>query len=311
MFFIFEILFQLLFVFDSRLAKQPLIFYNAYCDQEYWNKATSNILVSKKLIYHPILSLKNKSMNVPNSFDKMVNEKTQYEENNYIFYGSSFVDHRFFREYLLKNNIINKNYAVSSYGLDQIYLSYKLTASHYKNKTIILGFLLEDLDRSIFYKRDYNKVKLVKNKNNFQLTNIPVDLQKTHKKKFDIYTYRLIRNFLNLTQTGFDPRLSQCLMEEKIKIFDFILNDIKNIAKINNQNISVILFNFFNDFNGNPSWRYEFITKYLQKNKIKYFDSLKILENSSTKNSESIRNYYGDDLHYNMKGFTHLLDSFF
>ena len=49
-----------------------------------------------------------------------------------------------------------------TYGLDQIYLSYKLTSHQNVNKTIIIGFLLEDLDRSLFSKRDYSKVKYAK-----------------------------------------------------------------------------------------------------------------------------------------------------
>ena len=33
-------------------------------------------------------------------------------------------------------------------------------SSYSQNRTIVIGFLLEDLDRSIFKKRDYEKVSL-------------------------------------------------------------------------------------------------------------------------------------------------------
>ena len=43
---LFEVMFQLLFVFDLKFIKQPILFYNGYCDQKYWN------MMDKKKIFN-------------------------------------------------------------------------------------------------------------------------------------------------------------------------------------------------------------------------------------------------------------------
>ena len=158
--FIFELIFQFLIFFNFKYVKIPDLFYNGYCEQKYWNFNEKIIKFNSKTEYHPILTFVKKNLNIPNSINEQVSvENSYFDESQISLYGSSYINHKDFKSLLVNNvNFEFKNYALNSYGLDQIYLSYKLTAHLNQNKTIVIGFLLEDLDRSIFIKRDYEKL---------------------------------------------------------------------------------------------------------------------------------------------------------
>ena len=118
-----------------------------------------------------------------------------------------------------------KNYALSSYGLDQIYLSYKLTAHLNQNRSIIIGFLLEDLDRSIFHRRDYEKVIFKRENGKFRMKNTPVNIKKPQKSALDLYLFRFLINFYSLIKNNFDPRLDDCKKDYKTNLLNFYLKD--------------------------------------------------------------------------------------
>ena len=101
---------------------------------------------------------------------------------------------------LKKNHFLlspNNNYSLSSYGLDQILLSYQLTSRVHKDKFIIFGFLMEDLDRVIFDKRNYPKIKFKYQDGIFVKSNTPI-VEKQKKLNIDLYIYRFIKNFIFL-----------------------------------------------------------------------------------------------------------------
>ena len=62
----------------------------------------------------------------------------------------------------------------------------------------IFGFLLEDLDRSIFYKREYQKALFVLENDKFQLKNVPIEQNIKEKKINDFYLFRFLHNFYEL-----------------------------------------------------------------------------------------------------------------
>ena len=149
--FIFELIFQFLIFFNFKYVKIPDLFYNGYCNQKYWNFNDKKIKFDSETEYHPILSYVKKDLNIPSSLDKQTYiENSYFDENQISLYGSSYINHKEFKSLISNNsNFEFKNYALNSYGLDQIYLSYKLTAHMNQNRIIVIGFLLEDLDRSI------------------------------------------------------------------------------------------------------------------------------------------------------------------
>ena len=142
--FIFEIIFQLLSFSNSNLIKKPILFFNPYCDQAYWSYQKQSKINNNNYKYHPILSLINKNNPIPINIKDTSNNTIISDET--IFYGSSFIDHSYFKRNFPKNI----NYAVKSYGLDQIFQSYILTKHKHYGDTIIIGFVVEDLDRVLF-----------------------------------------------------------------------------------------------------------------------------------------------------------------
>ena len=77
--------------------------------------------------------------------------------------------------------------------------------------------LLEDLDRSLFSKRDYSKVKYAKKNQKFIISELPKKNYEV-KRENDIYLYRFIRNFTILLQNEFDQDIVSVKLNSK-KIF--------------------------------------------------------------------------------------------
>ncbi len=307
---IFELIFQICFFFNFSFIKKPDLYYNGFCDQKYWHLVDNSISFQNNTKYHPILTIIKKNIFIP---EKLKNgsdtESKTGTKKDISIYGSSYNNHNDFIAHFNNSNINFQNYALESYGLDQIYLSYKLTAHLNKNKTILIGFLLEDLDRSIFSKREYNKVKFSKIDNIFEIKNIPIDLKKEIKFNFDFYLFRFLKNFYNLISSDFDPRQSKCKIEIKKDLFIYFLNEIEKLSKLNNQKIIVITYNLKQDLINKPSWRYKFIKDQLKERNITHIDSYKILKNKSSNNLENIDSFFGNDLHNNYLSFGFIFDA--
>ena len=311
--FIFELIFQFLIFFNFKYVKIPDLFYNGYCNQKYWNFNDKKIKFDSETEYHPILSYVKKDLNIPSSLDKQTYiENSYFDENQISLYGSSYINHKEFKSLISNNsNFEFKNYALNSYGLDQIYLSYKLTAHMNQNRIIVIGFLLEDLDRSIFDKRDYEKVIFRKKNGDFILDNTPVENDKPNNFSFDLYLFRFLGNFYSLFKNDFDPRLDDCKKNYKIDLFNFYLNDMKKISKKFNQKLVFVTFNLKEDLIKEPTWRYNEVKNALEENNITHIDSLTILRNKSENNIEEINTYFGLDKHNNIKSFAFIIEDLF
>ena len=195
--------------------------------------------------------------------------------------------------------------------MDQIFLSYKLTAHQNQNRTIVIGFLLEDLDRSIFKYRDYEKVLFKRDKNKFALTNIPVNLEEKKSFFLDFYLFRFFLNFYNLIKNDFDPRLDNCHITKKKDLLNYYIEEILKISKIYNQKIVFITFNWKEDLIKKPTWRYKETRDLFLKHNIANIDSYKILKEKSLNNREEIIKYFGSDKHNNKLSFRFIVDKLF
>ena len=309
---IFESIFQILFFFDFKLIKRPILYYNGYCDQKYWNLYDEKMEFSENVTEHPILSYKKNSVFIPNEFQVKKIIKENFVKDNIALYGSSYINHKILRSLLSKyENIKFENYALESYGLDQIYLSYMLTSHLNQNRFIIIGFLLEDLDRSIFYKREYQKALFYINENTLNLKNIPIDHNRKLKNNKDFYLFRFTNNFYNLIKNKFDPRMDKCLIKEKKKIFSYFFENIKKESKKFNQKLIVITFNLQEDITKKTSWRHEFVKNYFKESNIKHIDSLEVMNKKIKENSENVELYFGRDRHNNKRSYEYILNEFY
>ena len=142
--------------------------------------------------------------------------------------------------------------------------------------------LLEDLDRSLFHFRDYQKAKFVLRDKKFYLDNIPVNLNLKANKVYDFYLYRFLKNFYNLLINDFDPRNSKCLISYKKDLFEYFLTNISKEAKNLIKNY-LCYIQFQEDLRKDTNWRYEYIANYFIKNNIKHIDSLKVMKRNYLK----------------------------
>ena len=310
--FLFEVMFQIFFILNLKFIKQPILFYNGYCDQKYWNMIDMQMKFNEDFLPHPILSYQKEGIFIPNNFigDNSI-EKSIFSNKEISFYGDSYMNHPEVKKIISNFKGINfTNYAFESYGLDQIYLNYKLTGHLNQNRTIVFGFLLEDLDRSIFKFREYHKAIFVQKDGEFVLSNSPVKQNVDVKRNNDFYLFKFLHNFYKLIKNDFDPRLSKCKIDYKKNLFNYFFNDIQSDAKKFNQKIIVITFNLKEDLRKKPSWRYEFIKDYLSENNIVHIDSLQIMQRKSDIYSESFENYFGTDDHNNKKSFEYIFAEF-
>ena len=310
--FIFELIFQSLIFLNLKYVKIPDLYYNGYCDQKYWNFNPRPITFKNKTKYHPLLSYIKSDLDIPNSEIKnTIIENKLFNNNDISFYGSSYINHEDFKSLnSQKDNFNFKNYALNSYGLDQIFLSYKLTAHMNQNRTIVIGFLLEDLDRSIFTKRDYEKVRFELENDKFVMKNIPIDTNKKEGFKTDFYLFKFLTNFYNLIKNDFDPRHNACKKNYKSELLKFYLKEIDKLSKTYNQKLIFITFNLEEDLIKNPTWRYDLVTNFLKKMDFIHIDSYKILKDISSNNDE-IKSYFGLDKHNNKKSFKYIVDELF
>ena len=291
-----EFLFQIIFLLNISFFKKPILFFNPYCEQSYWDNVKKSTFDEEIFSYHPILTMIKKKNQTAFNFNNI--DYPSPKKNDLVFYGSSFIDHKYFIPYFSKS----MNYAVKSYGLDQIFKSYDITKNYHLNDVIIFGFLLEDLDRVLFNKRNFPKLKYQKYKNDYQLTNVPIKLDYEENKKITSYSYNLIKNLIFLFLNDYDYKKSNCKIDIKKNLFKFFINGIiENVYK-SNQKLIFITFNFKDDIvKGN--WRHDFIKEQLSLKNIIHLDTKEILQKHMKNNNLQPIDYYSnEDFHLNELG---------
>ncbi len=288
-----EIIFQIIFFFDIKPFKKTILYFNPYCDQAYWNFEGNSSYDETEYSYHPILTLVKKNNEI---FFKKNKKKLKKD---IIFYGSSFIDHKYF----VTNFKDKTNFAIKSYGIDQIYKSYILTKENFPGDTIVFGFLLEDLDRALFHQRNFPKLKYVKIKDNYELSNTPIQFEKNLKKEIHFFTYNFFKNVSFLVYNEFNYKKSKCNINKKKDIFKFFITEIISHSNQLNQNVIFITFNFQDDLS-KPSWRYNFIKNYFSSKRINHIDLFEIINLDMKNNNLSKKEYYNtEDFHLSEYGF--------
>lgn len=283
------------------LRDNPVAIYNPYCDQEYWSTRKVSLDVSEDVVEHPILSFSNAETKVPDDFD----DPFLLQNSDVTFYGSSFIGHRIFKKLVEDIELTNINYALPSYGLDQMYMSYLLTEKSNKNSIIIFGFLLEDIDRMIFSFRDYRKVSLEIKNNGIKILNTPIEYEAKPDKKFHFLSIKTIRNIFELVTNNYNFSMSTCEKNKKVELLEFIINDLVDRTQKNEQNLLFITFRFAKDYK-NQNWRFNEVKRIMQSKNAAWLDSQTIL----SKDIDNISDYlgfYGEDNHLNYKGFSKIL----
>jgi hypothetical protein len=298
-----EIFLQVIFLFDIKSLKKTILFFNPYCDQSYWDYEGISSFDEVNYSKHPILTLVKKKNK---KFFKDYSPQPEIISNkNLVFYGSSFIGH----EYFIDNYKEKINFAIKSYGFDQIYKSYNLTKDNFPNRTIIIGFLLEDIDRSIFTLRNFPKLKYEKINDNYVIRNLPISFEKNKNISISFLTYNLVKNLIFLSFNDYNYKNSYCKVEFKKEIFKYFVNNIVSNAKELNQNIIFVTFNFKDDIN-NLNWRHSFTKDYFLLNKIHHIDTTEVIKIDQNVKKNDISKYYNNiDNHLSVYGFKIIKDA--
>ena len=287
-----EMFFQIIFFFDIKSFNKTILFFNPYCQQAYWNLEGNSSYDETEFIYHPTLTL------IKKKNEKYFQNKMS-KKNDIIFYGSSFIDHKYFI-----SNYENKiNFAIKSYGLDQIYKSYMLTKDNFVDSNIVIGFLLEDIDRALFDQRNFPKLKYIKKKNNFEISNVPIIFKNFENKKIHFYTFNFIKNLSFLISNDYNYKVSNCYIEDKKEIFKYFIKSIIFNSKKLNQKVLFVTFNSKEDILA-PNWRYFFVKEHFSLNNLNHIDTSKIIRDVLKNDYSNISDFYNqEDLHLSKKGF--------
>jgi len=296
--FLIEIFFQIIFLFDIKSLKKTILFFNPFCDQVYWNYEGNSSYDKNYYTYHPFLTIIKKDNE--KYFYKDNSQNLASQKNKLVFYGSSFIDHEYFK----KNNTNNINFAIKSYGIDQIYKSYMMTKENFPNKDIIIGFLLEDIDRAIFTQRNFPKLKYKEINGKYEITNVPILFKDDFEKNLSFYTFKFLKNLIFLSLNNYNYNYHECEIKNKKLLFEYFVDDIIKNSIILNQNILFVTFNFRNNID-DPNWRYSYVNEYFLSKNLNHLDTTKVIKDDLLNNKKlSVIDYYNQkDFHLNAYGF--------
>ncbi len=280
------------------LRDNPIVIYNPYCDQNYWLTRDIPLKVSNDIVSHPILSYARKSSKLPNTFD---NSDGSIQEATTAFYGTSFIGHEIFKKQIEEIDLSYRNYSLPSYGLDQMYLSYLLTEKRHKERAIVFGFLLEDIDRMLFMFRDYNKVLLKMRGNELETLNMPIQHLTKPVKGFELLSLKSVSNLFTLITNNFNFSASECFKSKKVALLKYIIEDVIYRSDKNNQKLIFLTFRFAKDY-FDSNWRFEEVKKLLYSKDIVWIDVQDLLSREVSDENQYLK-FYGKDNHLNEKGF--------
>ena len=142
----------------------------------------------------------------------------------------------------------------------------------------------------IFSFRDYKKVTLGLGDDGVNLSNVPINVSEKPKKSFSLLSVSSVINLFKFARNGFDFSNSSCFKEKKVKLLDFILNDMIERSKNNNQKLIIVTFRLETDFK-KENWRYIEVKKLLNSKEITWLDSQAILS-EGLDNKEHYSEFY-------------------
>lgn len=219
-----------------------------------------------------------------------------------MFYGDSFVKGRsspdyFICTYMTKhlNNAVVVDLGVGGYGLDQIFLMFKLTYNKVMKPYVLIGVLCDDdLDRSVLTVRMSQKPRFILKNGELSLTGVPIDIDQkrffeTHPVEIKSYFFRyLLRNLLS----GFScirDHLSK--INEKIQINTRIIEEIKRLSDNEGTPLEFVLFYAPRSLQ-RVTWQEKFLKDKLNELQIPFIDTKTLLLNYAKENNIDTHYFY-------------------
>ena len=233
-----------------------------------------------------------------------------------LFYGDSFVDTLIrdfictqktlpaFLELELKRNVVN--FGVAGYGLDQIYLKFLKTHNKYEKPLVLVGIILDDLNRSALQglRNGPKPYFLAGADDELVLQGVPIsdnpeEYFETHPIPLGSYLWR---RFLR-TRFGYpiEERLLRPRIESMQKINREIIKRFAETTK--NEGASLGFVIFYPERELTPDWRHTFLLKTLKEFGVPYIDTKRyLLEYANGEEKKYKDLYFNDDGHHNIFG---------
>jgi lysophospholipase L1-like esterase len=319
------ILFFVTFEFIGRISIRknirpfniPSLYANGFCSDNYWK-----ILLLQETeplpdhIYHEILGWTTpRSLQNP---DGLVGNYQSDDRPKILFYGDSFMEGVSSSDssipayaQTLQDKYQTLNYGVSSYGVDQIFLRYQLTAQPYQQPIVFFGILLEDIDRCILTIRSSVKPyfkKISSDPLKFELAGTPIprnriEWVKNHPPELGSYTFSFFKQMISMIKNQFDGFNDPALKKEKIELNRYIIQQAFLFAENHNHLLIPIIFTNRRLFFEKENWHYTFLLELFSQMNKPYIDTYILFKTKTAGNTAEINKLFieGDD-HYNARG---------
>ena len=198
------------------------LYSNRLCSEDYWRMRAARIdLGIEPDRYHSILGWT--ASRTSDDPDRMDPGPDADPRPKVLFYGDSFMA-GISREHgtiprLLQSQFPDfqmLNYGVGGYGVDQIWLRYKLSGEKYPAELVVLGVLTHDLSRSLLKIRDYRKPYFEKRPDGtFALSGVPIEKElsawlEENGPELRSYSIGALKTAANLLWYGFESSNVRC-----------------------------------------------------------------------------------------------------
>jgi hypothetical protein len=235
------------------------------------------------------------------------------ETGTILFFGDSFVfgatpfPHRIpqlLSEMIPERHVLNLG--VGSYGVDQIYLRFRLALPHFEGPIVLFGILTQDLDRAVLTVRAGQKPRFVPVGRRLTLTNLPIaDDQPRwfveHPPQVWSYLLRFARRQIALFRVGGDRLALPAKRREKEVIGARLLR--KTVALCRARNVPLVFVLFYGQAElQSPSWRGPFFTTELDRLQADYVDTKPVLLAAAERDHVAVGSYYQPNSHPTRRG---------
>lgn len=188
------------------------------------------------------------------------------------------------------------NYAVSGYGLDQIYLRFRDTHRLWQQPTILFGLMTLDLDRAILTVRDAPKPYFALGADALELKGVPLpadaaDWHRDHPPRIRSYLAAWFQRRIRLAMGPGDEAEIPYLQEEKRRLSRRLLEAATEEAAAHELPMIIVLFYplWQLEFEG---WREIFLRDELERLGVPYLDTKTLFITEARKASREVAEFY-------------------
>ncbi len=188
------------------------------------------------------------------------------------------------------------NYAVSGYGIDQIYLHFRETHSAWQEPTILFGLMTLDIDRAIFTVRDAPKPYFTLTADSLELTGVPLSgdtaaWHRDHPPQIRSYLVAFLQRRLRLAMGPGDETEIPYRQDEKRRLARRLLEAAVGEARARELPMVVVLFYPLWQLES-EGWREIFLKDELERLEVPYLDTKALFKTAATRTSRGLEAFY-------------------